>query len=547
MAVVSFSKSDLEFLLGRKLGVSEIKDRIPMIGCPLEKIDNNELHYEVSPNRPDMLSAEGFARAVKSFLGITRGVANYKTRPSGIKLRADPSVNSVRPYIACAVVRKVKLTDEMVASLMQVQEKLHDTLGRKRKKLAIGVHDLDKVKPDFVYKAVLPNEIRFVPLDMKEKISMEEIGKKHPKGREYIHILEKSKKWPIILDKNGDVLSFPPIINGELTRVTKKTTSLFIDVTGTSEMAVNHALNIIVTSLYDRGCSIETVEVSCGKKKVTPDLRPKRISVNIDYVNKLLDMDLTPDEFGALIKKMGLGLEKDVIVPAYRTDVMHPIDIVEDVAIAHGYENFDPRIPKVPTISRRLESSEFVSLLKEIAVGAGFQEVVTMILTNREDEFKKMCVNESDVCETLNPVTVECTICRKSMLPSLMKVLTQNMHRDFPQKIFEIGDVLIPDIKEETGAVGIKKLAFAISNSSVSYDEVSSSLDALLRNIGIDYKLERTYHPSFIKGRVAEIVSRNKVLGVIGEISPQVLDNLGLEMPVVACELDVNELFSVVK
>lgn len=545
--MVSFSRPDLEHLLGRKLGTPDIKDRIPMIGCPLEKIDNNELHYEVTPNRPDMLSAEGFARAVKGFLGMSKGVANYKTKPSGIKLRADPSVNSVRPYIACAVIRKVKLTDGMVASLMQSQEKLHDTLGRKRKKLAIGVHDLDKVRPDFVYKAVLPDEIRFIPLDMKEKISMKEIGKRHPKGREYVHILEKSKKWPIILDKDGNVLSFPPIINGELTRVTKKTTSLFIDVTGTSEMAVNHALNIIVTSLYDRGCSIETVEVIGGKKKITPDLKPKRISINIDYVNKLLDMDLTPDEFRGLVRKMGLDFEKEVIVPAYRTDVMHPIDIVEDVAIAHGYENFDPRIPKVPTISKRLESSEFVSLLKETVVGEGFQEVVTMILTNREDEFKKMCLNESDVCDTLNPLTVECTICRKSMLPSLMKVLTQNMHRDFPQKIFEIGDVLIPDTKEETGAISIKKLAYAISNSSVSYEEISAALDALLRNMGIDYRLERTYHPSFIKGRVAEIVSNNKILGVIGEINPQVLDNLGLEMPVVACEMDVNELFGIVK
>ncbi len=547
MAVVSFPRGDLERLVGKKLGEADIKNRIPMLGCPLEKIDKDCLYFEVSPNRPDMLSIEGFARAVRTFLGISKGIAGYKTKPSGIKLFAEPSVKTVRPYIACAVARKVRLTDDMVASLMQVQEKLHDTLGRKRKKVAIGVHDLDRVKPNFTYKAVAPDEIKFAPLDMKEKLSLNEICRKHPKGREYIHILEKSRKWPVILDKNGDVLSFPPIINGELTRVTKKTASLFIDITGTSDMAVNQALNIIATSLYDRGCEIETVEIKYPHKKITPDLKPSCIAVNLDYVNKLLDMDLTTGEFRDLLKKMGLDFDKNAIVPAYRTDIMHPIDIVEDVAIAHGYGRFEPRIPRVPTISRRLESGEFLSAVKETIIGTGFQEVATMILTNRGDEFKKMCLNESEVCETSNPVTIECAICRKTLLPSAMKVFAQNMHREFPQKIFETGDVLIPDAKEETGASVIKKLACAISNSSVSYEEISSVLDALMRNIGIDYELGRTYHPSFIKGRVAEVTVKNKPIGVIGEVSPQVLENFGLEMPVVALELDVDEIFRVVK
>jgi len=548
MAVVEFSLQELEKLVGKTLTKNDIENIIPMIGCPLEKREGDKLFYEIFPNRPDLLSIEGFSRAMRYFLGVTKKKTEYKTKPSKIKLTVEKSVKSVRPYVVCAVVRDVKITEEVLISLIQMQEKIHDTFGRKRKKIAIGIHDLDKVNPDFVYKTVKPEEISFVPLDMKKKMNMKEILKNHPKGKDYAHLVENHKKWPIILDKNNNVLSFPPIINGELTRVTEKTKNLFIDITGTHEISINQALNILVGSFAERGFKIETVDVIDKKKIVTPDLEYSQIRVNLDYVNKLLDLNLKKDDFSSIIQKMGLYVEKssenscNVLIPSYRIDIMHEIDVVEDVAIGMGYQQFQPRLPKVPTISERLKKNEEKNLLRDVMIGSGFQEVITMLLTNDHNEFIKMNVKENDVCRILNSVTKECSICRKSILPSMLRVLAQNKHVEYPQSIFEIGECVVLDDKKETGTRNVRNLCAAISDVQVSYEDISSNLDALFRNLGIKYTLKKTEHPSFISGRVAEIIVSGKSIGIIGEIHPIVLNNWNLEKPIAAFEIDVEKM-----
>src|SRR3989344_8728104 len=548
MAVVEFSLQELEKLVGKTLTKNDIENIIPMIGCPLEKQEGNKLFYEIFPNRPDLLSVEGFARAMRYFLGLSKKKKDYRTKTSKIKITVDKGVKSIRPYVVCAAVKNVEITEDVLISLIQLQEKIHDTFGRKRKKIAIGIHDLDKVKPDFVYKAVSPEEISFVPLDMKKKMNLREIIKNHPKGKDYAHLVENYRKWPIILDKNNNVLSFPPIINGELTRVTEKTKNLFIDITGTHEIAINQALNILVTSFAERGFKIETVEVIDKKKITTPNLEYPKIKVNLDYINKLLDLDLKKDDFSSIIQKMDLYVDKssgnfcDVLIPPYRIDIMHELDIAEDVAIGMGYHKFQPRLPKVPTISERLERNEERILLRDIMIGSGFQEVATMLLTNDHNEFVKMNIEETDVCRILNSVTKECNICRKNILPSILRVLTQNKHVEYPQNIFEVGECVILDNKAETGTKNVRKLCTAVSDVQISYEDISSNLDALFRNLGIKYSLKKTEHPSFISGRVAEIIVSGKSIGIIGEIRPIVLNNWNLEKPVVAFEIDVEKM-----
>lgn len=541
MAVVKFSIKDLENFIGRKLTKWDLEENIPMIGAPLEKIENDSVYYEITPNRPDFLSAEGFARGIKTFLGISRGLQNFKVSPPRNKMLVESSVKEVRPYVVCSLVKNVKMTDELVTSLVQLQEKLIETHGRKRKKVAIGLHDFDKVKTPFSYKAVKPDEIKFIPLEMKEKMSLEEIVKKHPKGIEYANIIKDYEKWPVIVDENNDVLSFPPIINSELTRVTEKTKNLFIEITGISELAVEQALNIIVTSLYERGCEIESFQIVDEKKKITPDLKPRKIKVNLDYINKILGLKLNKNQFIKMVERMGFGFDGKIIIPPYRTDVMHAIDIAEDVAISYGYRNFEPVLLKTKTLTD-MPKEEKVSRIREIMVSAGFQEVVNMILTNKENEFLKMRVKEEMTYETMNPVSKECTICRKNILPSLLKVLAQNKHHDFPQRIFELGDVLELDKRAETKVKNYKKLGCVISNSKVSFDEIYPVLNYLLDELKIQFKLKSTKHPSFIRGRVAEVLARNKMIGIIGEVSPEVLENWDLFMPVAAFEIDLAKL-----
>jgi phenylalanyl-tRNA synthetase beta chain len=266
MPTTEFAFPELCALLGRRVRPEEIKDSISMLGVDVERIDNEKIIMEVFPNRPDMLGIEGFARALKGVMDIESGLTEYLTEDSGIKLCIESSVKEVRPYISAGVVRDIALTEGHLISLMNIQEKLHITHGRNRKKVAIGVHDLSKVTPPFVYKAVGPEELSFVPLDTDVRMTLAEILKKHPKGMAYASVLKGFSKYPVILDKNGDVLSFPPIINGERTRLSESTRDVFIDVTGTDRKAVDSAMNILVAGLLDRGgkaFSVEILESNC--------------------------------------------------------------------------------------------------------------------------------------------------------------------------------------------------------------------------------------------------------------------------------------------
>ncbi len=261
MPTVEFDFQDLNRLIGREFKPHELRDRISMLGTDLEAIDSKSIIVEVFPDRPDLLSVEGFSRAIKGILGIATGIKEYSVMESGMKLLVDSSVKNLRPFIASGIIRGVSITRENLISLMDIQEKLHITHGRNRKKVAIGVHDLGRVEPPFIYRAVRPNELKFIPLDMHEELTPGEILKRHPKGKEYAWLIQDLGRYPIIMDKNNNVLSFPPVINSELTRVSDNTTDVFIEVTGMEQRAVNQALNILVTSIADRGGVIQSVEI----------------------------------------------------------------------------------------------------------------------------------------------------------------------------------------------------------------------------------------------------------------------------------------------
>lgn len=537
MAVVTFDRKDFENLLGKKLKDSDYTETVPMIGVTTEALSDDSVSFEIFPNRPDMLSVEGFSRALKSFMGGSKKT-KYEAGKNYGTLHADKSVDSVRPYVVCAVVRGVKLTDSVLKSLIQFQEKIHETFGRKRERVAIGVHDLSKIRFPLKYAAYEPAKISFVPLDEKEKMNLSQILQKHEKGKSYAWILENAKVYPVITDAKNDVLSFPPIINGELTRVTEKSKDLFIDVTGTSKHYISKTLNMLCASLADRGAMIESVKIEYPKStETTPDANDQKINVNLGYLNGLLDTDLKEGEVGALLAKMGIGFNKGVAsVPPYRTDVMHEIDIVEDAAIAMGYQNFEPRIPKIPAMVQRNGLQEKSSVIKEIMIGLGLEETVSFVLTNDTKQFGMMNAPAEECATIMNPKTEDYTSCRKSLVPSLMNVLSDNKHNEYPQRIFEIGDCVEPD-KSETGASNIRKLAVAVCHGGADINEAKSVLETFMQFYGLDYALKNSSHPSMINGRCGDIISGGKKTGVIGEISPAVLRNWNLDNPVAVFEI----------
>ncbi len=539
MAVVEFSRQILEQLVGKKLTEKDF-EAAAMLGCPLERIDKQTVCYEIFPNRPDLYSHEGFGRALRS-LWIQPGLRTYTTAPSGLTIKVEPSVEKVRPAISAAYARGVRLSSASIAALMAFQEKLAETLGRKRTKAAIGIHDGQKLRGPLTYKAVRPDTLRFVPLESTKAMSLKQIVAEHPKGRQYGHILASHTVWPVIVDSSGHPISFPPIINSKSTQLSTKSTELFIEVTGLNQTITDQITAIIATALADGGARIYTVNVA---GRPTPNLESRTMPVDIDYVNKLLDLNLTPSELGRLAERMGLGWDgRAVVIPPYRIDIMHPIDVVEDIAIAHGYEKFEPRIPRVATIARRLSRTEMSQNVLSVMTGLGFQQVITMILTNETEQFKNMAIKPVPVCRTANPLTSECTICRPALLPSLLKVLAQNRHHELPQRIFELGDVLVPNPKAETGADNISMLAAVICDRTVNYSQIAAVLDSLMREFGLSYSIRPVRYPTFIEGRTGAILIEKVVAGHIGELSPTVLSAWGLENPVVGFELNMSFVF----
>ncbi len=534
MPVINVSKGDLLNLV--KINETELEEVLEMAKAPVDEKNGDEWKIEITADRPDMFSVEGIARAIKGYLGLETGLANYPVRKSDIKLIAK-RVDS-RPFIACAAIENVKLSDELVKSLMQMQEKLHTTIGRNRKKVAVGVHDLDKIEPPFTYKQVSPEEVSFVPLDMKEEMNLKQILEKHPKGRSYAFCLENYEKYPVIVDKNNNVLSFPPIINGELTRVTEKTKNLLIEVTGTDERTVEKTLNILACNIAERSGEIVSVMVD---KKTYPDLSPAQRSLTVKEVDSLLGLDIDHNQIARILERMRYGVMKlkgklDILIPAYRNDILHNVDLIEDVAIGYGYNNIVPILPRVATIGEIHPSEKLADITRDIMTGMGFQEVLTYILTSKENQFEKNCIEHEKIVEIENPVSNEMNVCRKWLIPNLLKFLSSNLHVEYPQKIFEVGDCIIFG-ESETGTVTVKKLAGAVSHDSANLTEIKSVLESVLHNLNYNYSLKPFEHKSFIESRCGEVIVDGKHIGFFGEIHPQVLENWKLERPVIAFEI----------
>lgn len=539
MVVVNFDKKDLENIVGKELSDDTLKNKVPMIGCECEEVTENEVEYELFPDRPDMISVEGFGRALRYFLDLDKGLNDYKTSNGQIRIKTDRKVKDVRPNITGAVIRNVDLNEHKLRSLMQFQEKIHETFGRKRKKVSIGLHDLENIEPPFTYQAVDPESVSFIPLERDKKMSLKEISEEHPKGK-YAEIISKNNKWPIIVDSNDQILSFPPVINSKLTEIDEDTKDIFIDITGTDQEAIDQTLNMLVTGFAERDFDIETIEIDGIEK---PNLKPETIKVNIEYANKLLDLDLKENEFKKIIEGMGFGYEDGVVkIPPYRVDVMHEIDIVEDVAIKYGYEEFNPRIPDVSTIGQPDKAERFKNKIRELFVGFGFQEIVTSVLTNTEKQFNKMEEEKEEIVTTKNPLTREYSSCRIKLMPGMLKTLKENKHVAYPQKIFEVSSVVHVDRKQETKSRNVDKLAAAISDNNINYTDLAAKIDAMFDLLGLDYELKPIKSKKFIDTRAAKIVVNNTKIGEIGEIHPQVLENWNLEKPAVAMEINLEKL-----
>jgi phenylalanyl-tRNA synthetase beta chain len=531
--IVRLNYQYLEQLVGTDR--ESILRRLPMIGCEIERLEEDHVDAEFFPDRPDLFSTEGVAHALRGFLSLETGLREYPVTPSGMTFSVDPKLATIRPYLGSAVIRDLRLGEAAIESLMGLQEALHWAVGRGRGKVAIGVHDLDAVTPPFRYLASERSR-SFVPLDFGRPMTMEEILSEHPKGRDYAHLVRDLPRFPLIVDSRNEVLSFPPIINGELTRVTAGTKNILLDTTGTDRRAVMTAVRILCTALAETGARIESISIDGTP---CPDLSPAERAVSAAACSRLIGIPLTPASMADLLGRMRFGatpLDVDrvrVQVPCSRADIMHDWDVYEDVAIAYGYDRITPALPRVFTIGAKHPSTRHADSVRAIFTGMGYLEVIPFTLTNERVLFASMQRSPDPLALRVKyPISEEHTVIRTAILPLLLETLQANRPRELPQRIFAVGDVV-------EGIETYQRVAAVSIHPAADFSEAYAGTDALVRELGIPFTVGESEDPAFTDGRRGDLLVDGARRGTFGEIHPAVLNAFELEHPVAALELDL--------
>jgi len=537
MATVKFSRKEFEKHI--KL-TKDIEGKIPLMGVSLESINDNEIELEIFPNRPDLLSMQGFLRAFKSFLGKEKGLKQYRlSKPEkNFEVIIDKSVKGVRPFTACAIVKGIKFDNERIKEVIDIQEKLHTTVGRNRKKIAIGIYPLEKIALPIRFEARKPQDIKFIPLEMDHELNGLQILQQHPTGREYAFLLEGLDKLPVFVDANKKILSMPPIINSQETgKITEQTKDIFIECSGFDFQILKKTLNILVTMFADMQGRVYQMKLKYEKPQITPNLEPEIMKLNIGNANKLLGLSLNEKDIKTLLEKMGYGYSNGkVLAPAYRADIMHEVDVIEDIAIAYGYQNFEPEIPKISTIGEEDKKEVFKRKISSILSGLEMLEVSSYHLLAKDD-LKKF--GEKPEIEVENSKT-DYNALRPNLLYNILKILSENTDKEYPQKIFEIGAVFSLDEKSRTGIKEQSNLCLALAPGN--FTETKQILEYLARMLDIKLDLDLGEHHALIPGRTGKIIHSGKEIGFMGEVHPSILKKFHLRNPVSILEINLDDI-----
>jgi phenylalanyl-tRNA synthetase beta chain len=527
------------------------------------------MRLDLLADRPDLFDVGGLARALRGTLGIETGLPKYDTKPSGLTVKVDKSVTdktSYRPFIACAVMTLPPVDETSLVAIMKLQENLHWGVGRDRKLSSIGVYDMAAISGDITYRTIDPDKDPFVPLGMPgKKMTGRQILESHPKGIAYAELLANHKRYPVLEDAKKQVLSMPPIINSEETKLKHGTTRVFIDVTGISQAAVTKSLDTLVCSLAEIGGTIETVTIvdADGKQRTTPDLAPRSKEIDVAEAKRWLGLPLDENSMAAALRKMrfdvALGKSKtssgsppgtpsvapcSVLYPPYRTDIRHMVDLFEDVAIGYGYANIEPRLVRSMTVGTPRPEETLSDRVRQVLIGLGYSEIMSLPLTTEEHQFERLRIpTPARYPQVANPKLKAYNVVRTHLIGGLFEALRENRRRPMPIGLFEIDNVAQLDDTAETGAAEERRMALVEIGKESGYATARSTIDALLRELGWTPEYTAIDHPTFVPGRAASFSVDGKQLGILGEVHPEVLTNFGLTFPVALAELTLQRVF----
>ncbi|MEJ7642753.1 MAG: phenylalanine--tRNA ligase subunit beta [Candidatus Nitrosocosmicus sp.] len=541
--------------------LTEIIEKMPYIGLDIEGVDENSgtIRVEFNPNRPDYSSENGIMRALKGLFEKEVGLPIVKAiEESDYVICVDETLDNIRPVI-CAFVakRKEPLDGHEISQLISMQEDLHNGVGRKRKKSSIGMHNLDNVVFPLKYSTV-PKHFSFIPLDKENEFTIESILKNLDVGKKYGHVLHDPDVFPILSDSQKNVLSFPPIINGNLTKIKSNTNNLLIEVTSINEKSAHDILSILSFELYDMGFKIYSVNINShsGESIKTPVLKQSIMIVSDGYINKILGLKLSNDELIKCLEKSrcsGKVLENgdlECSFPRYRIDIFNPVDVSEEVAIGYGIYRFDTSsssssssssYPSLYFSGKRHVNSIIFDSIRDVLIGLGFVEIINTNIISKDaidDFFIK--VDDADLVSIKDSKSSEFEILRNSIIPSIMVTLSKNIHEKYPQKLFEIGKTFKVQHSElkEAWSLGV-----VIAHNYTNYSEIKSVLESLMKYcFNKNIKTPRCNFEYYLNGHSAKILFSESDIGDIGEIYPQVIENFKLRTLVSVFQINLNSL-----
>ncbi len=549
MPTITVLKQDLETLAGRAFTLDALEASLALVKGELKEHlpATDELRIELNDtNRPDLWCVEGVARQLRAAARPADSARHSKTAARTVsRIDVTEDVRDVRPYIGACVARGVGVTDMLLTQFIQTQEKLAELFGRRRRTVSIGLYPLSKIVFPIAYTTSAPDEASFVPLGADRAMTLREIVAEHPKGKAYGGILDGCARYPLLVDHRGEILSFPPIINSQaLGAVAVGDDELLVEVTGTDLRMVILAVNIWAANLADRGARVEPVEIRyawatpLGRRIVTPRDLARPVTVPSALIERVLGEAIRPAEAKRLLAGYGhrvtvSGSTLKVTPPAYRDDVMHPIDVVEDLAIARGYGAFAPEMPTQFTVGALSALERYADRVRELLVGLGFQETMSNILTSRFDVWDRMGRrgNVEGVVEVDNPMSESFAALRPDLLASLLRVEAASSTALYPHRVFEVGETAAPDRAADLGCRTDVRAGALIAHAAAAFSEAHAALESLAYALGVSYRLEPIPHPSFIEGRAGAIVVGDRPIGVIGEVAPPVLEAWGIGMP----------------
>ena len=545
MPVVELNLNRIKKLISGNITKKRIIDTLPFLGLDIESQDDDKIRIEYSPNRPDYSTDFGIALGLEGLLGIKKGIQKINIKKHGkFEIKVDSSVSKIRPFVTGIIARNGIINDEIIKQLMNMQEDLHFGIGRKRKKSSIGLHDLDKISFPLNY-TTSTREHSFVPLNSESMNTIDEILSETDVGRDYGWILDESKNIPIILDSEGKTISFPPIINAALTTVTTETKNIFVEVTSLDKDAAEDMLSVVVAILQMAGFEMSHLTIS-GAKNSTPKLNSKIIQYDMKLTEQILGISLSPSAMVNSLKKCRLdaiqkGKRIQCTIPRHRFDIFGPMDIVEEIALGYGIENLEPKLSPSSTLGEKSLKTEKLEIISRTALGLGFTEALNSSLTSKKILFDLTNRDSSQIISVIDSKSQEHTILRDSILPGLIENLSKNIHESYPQKLFETGTVFSRSkpIDEAINLSGV--IAYKESN----FSEIKSILQSILKTgfkINSKTKTPKNNDTIFAEGRYSDILVNDKVIGRVGEINSQVLDNFKIRTSVVGFEIKLSGL-----